>query len=533
MAGICSISASQTVYGFSDGAEAILRLNADGSIDSSFNPAARAVGNVRAIAFQPDGKILVVGFFTQFAGQDRPGIVRLLADGSLDTSFAPVSIQGGSIGPGVWARPAIQPDGKILIGGDFTVVDDINCLGIARLNSDGTLDTAFNASGYTRDNNAPIRGIVVQSDGKVVIGGRLLINGTSGIPLARLNSDGSLESSFVYASGFFGGAGRIRDLVQQPDGRMLVASRHIGRFNADGSIDSSFHQPVLLVYRSNSNPNILPEAFTVNLQSDGHILIGGDFTDIDDAPPNPPGPALFGVARLNSDGTVDNTLTTTHKTGFDVSPSSFAREADGRTLIAFVDIGFTFGDPAIHHNYGRLLPDGSLDTSFDPLASLPNGPATARGFATLPNGNIFGWGTNDQTGNFGYNVLLPDGTVADPNYHADPNVSFFDKAYPQPLTPGQVLVLNSGSASGFNDFQSNLQNVVNNTELQRVNSNGSLDTSFVHDPSILANTVQRDQSGNLQTIAAGSAVLALFSDGKILFAYLATDSTYRLVRLNS
>ncbi|PYS67104.1 MAG: hypothetical protein DMF73_20095, partial [Acidobacteria bacterium] len=96
----------------------------------------------------------------------------------------------------------------------------------------------------------------------------------------------------------------------------------------------------------------------------------------------------------------------------------------------------------------------------------------------------------------------------------------------------QVLVLNSGSASGFNDFQSNVQNVVNNTELQRVNSNGSLDSSFVHDPSILANTVQRDQSGNIQTIACGSAVLALFGEGKILFAYLATDSTYRLVRLN-
>jgi len=312
----------------------------------------------------------------------------------------------------------------------------------------------------------------------------------------------------------------------------LAASKRVVRFNTDGSIDSSFHQPVLLVYRSNSNPDILPEAFTVNLQSDGRILIGGSFTDIDDAPPSPPGPALFGVARLNSDGTVDNTLTTTHKTGFDVSPSSFSRQADGRTLIAFVDIGSTFGDPAIHHNFGRLLPDGSLDPSFDPLASLPNGPATARGFTTLPNGNIFGFGTSDQTGNFGYNVILPDGTVADPNYHADPNVSFFDKAYPQPLTSGQVHVVNSGSASGFTDFQRNAQNVVNNTELQRVNSNGSLDTLFVHDPSILANTVQRDVNGNLQTIAAGSAILARSGDGKILFAYLATDSTYRLVRLN-
>ena len=526
-------SAGQTVYGFSDGTERILRLNANGSIDSSFNPAAKALGNVRAIAFQPDGKILVVGFFTQFAGQNRPGIVRLLADGALDTSFVPVSIQGstGADGAGVWARPAIQSDGKILIGGDFTVVDDISCPGIARLNSDGTLDTAFNASGYTQNNNAPIRGIVVQSDGKVVIGGRFTVNYTSGVgPLARLNSDGSIDSTFAFQAGFFGGAGRIRDLLQQPDGRMLVASPRIARFNTDGSIDSSFHQPVLLVYRSNSNPNILPEAFTVNLQSDGRILIGGDFTDIDDAPPSPPGPALFGVARLNSNGTVDNTLTTTHKTGGDVSPSSFARQTDGRTLIAFVDVGGTFGDPAIPHNYGRLNSTGTLDTSFDPLASLPGGPVTVRGFTVLPTGNIFGWGTRDATGNFTYGVLLPDGTIADPNYTDDPNVSFFDKAYPQPLTNSQVLVLNSGSDSY--DFQQNAQNVVNNTELQRLNSDGSLDTSFVHDPSILANTVQRDANGNLQTIAAGSAILGRSSDGKILFAYLATDSTYRLVRLN-
>jgi uncharacterized delta-60 repeat protein len=159
-------SAGQPVYGFSDGTETILRLNADGSIDSSFNPAAKALGNVRAIAFQPDGKILVAGFFTQFAGQNRPGIVRLLADGTLDSTFAPVTLQLPTGSLGVWARPAVQSDGKILIGGDFTAVDNVNCLGIARLNSNGTLDTTFNAStGYTRAGNAPIRGIVVQGDG--------------------------------------------------------------------------------------------------------------------------------------------------------------------------------------------------------------------------------------------------------------------------------------------------------------------------------------------------------------------------------
>src|SRR5947209_3832705 len=293
------ISASQTVYGFSDGTEAILRLNADGSIDSSFNPAAKALGNVRAIAFQPDGKILVVGFFTQFAGQNRPGIVRLLADGTLDSTFAPVTLQLPTGSSGVWARPAVQSDGKILIGGDFSGVNNVACLGVARLNSDGTLDTAFNASGYTRVGfNSPIRGIVVQSDGKVVIDGKLTVNYTSGVgPLARLNSDGSIDSTFAFQAGFFAGGGRVRDLIQQPDGKLLPATTRIVRFNTDGSIDSSFHEPILLVYRDNTVN--FPEAYTVNLQSDGRILIGGNFTDINDAPPNPPGPALFGVARLN------------------------------------------------------------------------------------------------------------------------------------------------------------------------------------------------------------------------------------------
>ena len=493
-------SAGQTVYGFSDGTERILRLNADGSIDSSFNPAATAPGNVRAIGFQPDGKILVVGFFTQFAGQSRPGIVRLLANGALDSTFAPVTLQLPALSLGVWARPAIQPNGKILIGGDFSGVNNVPCLGIARLNSNGTLDATFNAStGYTRANNAPVRGIVVQSDGKIVIGGRFNVPGSGIGPLVRLNTDGSFDSAFVFQAG--SNLNRVRDMLQQPDGKIIAVDNLVVRFNTNGSIDSSFHQPLLLIYRDNTVN--FPEAFTVNLQSDGHILIGGDFTDINDAPPNPPGPTLFGVARLNPDGTVDNTLTTTHNPGSDVSPSSFARQADGRTLIAFVDLGFTFGDSAIPHNYGRLNSDGTLDTSFDPLASLPGGSVTALGFTVLPNGNIFGFGDRDQldqNGNviFNYGILKPDGTVADPNHHADHTVSF-DKAYPQPLTNGQVIVLSSGSDSFH--LTRIAQNIVNNTELQRVNSDGSLDTSFVHDPSILANTVQRDISGNLQTIA--------------------------------
>jgi uncharacterized delta-60 repeat protein len=116
------IAASQSVYGNSDGTQHVLRLNPDGSIDPSFNPNAITSGNansaasdntaegtVREIALQPDGRILVAGFFESFQNITYPGIVRLLANGTIDPSFAAVTLQFSvdtSLGP--WMKPVIQ-----------------------------------------------------------------------------------------------------------------------------------------------------------------------------------------------------------------------------------------------------------------------------------------------------------------------------------------------------------------------------------------------------------------------------------------
>ena len=267
----------------------------------------------------------------------------------------------------------------------------------------------------------------------------------------------------------------------------------------------------------------LPEAFTINLRSNGRILIGGSFTDVDDASPAAPNGERWDVAQFNSDGTLDTSLTTSHKPALNAYPTSFLRQSDGSTLIAFNQVDPFSGSPTIQQNYGRLFADGPLDLSFNPLAALSGGAVTARGFSALSDGNIFGFGTRDQSGNFAYGILTPDGMEVNPtSYTNDPNVSF-DKAYPQPGTSNQVLVVSSSSP----------QSMVNNTELQRLNSNGSVDTSFVLDSSVQANTVRRDTGGNLTTVAAQCAVLAVNSDGTIYFTYLATDSTYRLVRLTA
>lgn len=532
------LEAEQDVYGAFDPGEHILRLNSDGSIDPTFNSAEAAVtgtanpldtggANVRTIAIQSDGKILLAGFIGAYAGIPHPGIVRLLADGTLDASFAAISLQfaDGSIEHGLWAKPAIQPDGKILIAGDFTGVNGTPDPGVARLNSNGTLDATFNPAGFTRFSpNRHIRGVVIQADGKIIIGGEFNVTGgAQDVPLVRLNSDGSLDQSYVFPGGGLSFFGAIHDLVLQPDGKPIAAGNSIYRLNTDGSLDSTFTIPVLI----DSSPSAFPGVFTLNLQPDGRILVGGTFSDVDDGS-GTSNDDHWGVARFNTDGTLDVSLATPHKTANRAYPSSFTRQSRGSTLLAFVGSDTALNPPALPHSFGQLLLDGSLNPSFDPVASFdPTGAFGPDfrfdGFNLLADGELLDFGQRDLvigsgTGTFTYGKLFPDGTE-DKNYMLDPSANFSSTS---PLSDGRVLV-----ASSFP------QSVVDNTELRRLNADGTLDSSFALDSSILANTVQRDGNGVITNVAIGSKILAVLSDGRILFSYLAFDGTFRLVRLNA
>ncbi|HEX4202165.1 MAG TPA: delta-60 repeat domain-containing protein, partial [Chthoniobacterales bacterium] len=185
------VAAGRLTYGSGDQnhqTEQILRLNADGSIDPSFSSTARTTdgGVVRAIAIQPDGKILVGGLFTAFNGSPRRGIVRLLSNGTVDPNFAAVTLTDppmpfGGVPSGLWTEPKVQANGKILIAGDFIGVNGTPCPGVARLNANGSLDSTFQASGFVPTNSnspRPIRGIVIQSNGQIVIGGKFTVSAT-------------------------------------------------------------------------------------------------------------------------------------------------------------------------------------------------------------------------------------------------------------------------------------------------------------------------------------------------------------------
>lgn len=160
----------------------IVRLNANGSIDTSFNAGTGIASLVHTMAIQPDGKVIVGGAFQTVQGVARNRIARLNADGSLDTTFLPGSGASGGV-----RALALEPGGKIFIGGDFVTYNGFTVNRIARLHSGGALDTTYQSVPGT---NGTVYNLKVQPDGKLVIGGNFsLIQGVSQGRIARLTTD--------------------------------------------------------------------------------------------------------------------------------------------------------------------------------------------------------------------------------------------------------------------------------------------------------------------------------------------------------
>jgi len=263
----------------------IVRLNLDGSVDNTFNVGTGFEGfssYVNTIALQPDGKILVGGNFLSYNGVTRHRIARLLPNGALDESFVPGTGFNSDVN-----SIALQPDGKIVVGGIFSKYDwlnngGINRQAICRLNSDGSLDTSFDSAvGFsTTSGQLRVHTVIVQPDGKIICGGLFTAyKGVGRIIIARLNADASLDTTFdagdnfVLVAGFYGEAW---DTALLPDGKIITA----GNFRHSGVNNKA-------IVKLNSDGSVDPSmalnmsnvtAFTV--QSDGKILAssGGPYT---------------------------------------------------------------------------------------------------------------------------------------------------------------------------------------------------------------------------------------------------------------
>jgi uncharacterized delta-60 repeat protein len=276
----------------------VARLLPDGSLDASFNPGAGADGNVLAVAVQPDGRVLVGGEFTTMNNTNRVRLARLNGDGKLDLSFDP-----GIDGVNAAVRAiVIQPDGRVLIGGDFSQVGGAARGFVARLQTNGVLDSNFTATV-----NGNVHALALQSDGKILIGGAFsLVSGASRLSLARLNANGTLDTSFEVGTGFNGPVHAVAVLA---DGRVLAGGsfsnynavniKNLVRLGATGLLDNSF--------KSGTGPD--GSVLSIAPAAAGRVVIGGEFLNYNAVP-------RAGFARLTPNGGLDR--------GFDIGTGANA-----------------------------------------------------------------------------------------------------------------------------------------------------------------------------------------------------------------
>ncbi len=370
---------------------ALARLNPDGSLDKSFDPGARLGTNaatVYSLAVQTDGRILVGGDFTTLAGNSRTNIGRLNANGSIDPSFNP--------GADEMVRCLVAlTNGKVLVGGWFRKLGGQTHAYLGRLNSNGTLDASFSPSV-----DSGVLSLAVQADQKAVVGGSF----TKGI--VRLDPNGGLDGSFGgQVAHPFGGY--VCSLAIAANGQILVGGffnqlgsltrTNIGRVNSNGSADASFNLHAIAPNPFGFNGSV----DSLAVQSDGSILVGGDFTTLAGQPRR-------NLGRVTSSGASDNTFLP-EPDGNDPRVECLAVQPDGKILVGGY---FSRLTGQSRNNLGRLLANGTFDPEFNP-------PTIAGPIYPAPWGANFTYSgtlTDDQIGKEGKawyfsNIPLGDKTV--------------------------------------------------------------------------------------------------------------------------
>lgn len=358
-----------TSYQGVSGRNRILRLNADGSVDATF--AIGAGFNFPPLALAPasDGDVYVGGAFTSYKGTTGVNrIVRLNQDGSIDPGFA----TGAGFNLNEVNALALDPSGDLYAGGSFWKYQGLAVDRIIRLNPDGTRDTAFD--GAVSGGTSIVESVVIANDGSgdVFIGGEF--TSYKGLPgtckLARVNSDGSLDTSLALGSGFEGGAYdlvSVRAIAMTVDGSGDVlaggyfaaydgtAVDHFVRLNWNGTLDASTR----LGAGFNGNVNALAAA----TDGSGDLYVGGAFDWY-------AGRKHVKLARVNADGTADPGFVT--GAGFNQQVMALAAAVDGSGDV-YVGGAFYVYDVVACTRLVRLDPTGARDLAFAPSASVING----------------------------------------------------------------------------------------------------------------------------------------------------------------
>ena len=359
---------------------AVTRLNTDGSLDKTFNATGIHITDlgleeaINAVVIQPDGKIVAAGYRLEpeYGAFYTILLTRYNTDGSLDNTFDEDGIVETNFG-GLQSANSIvlQNDGKILVGG--WISDNVNSSGkpaTIRYNSDGSLDTGFNGTGFQLIDLPGMNGfsnsIAIQNDGKIITAGFLSDGNTSDFAVIRLNTDGSIDSTFD-GDGIqtinFGGDAQVNSIALQADGKIILAGYAqdasnynfaVARYNTDGSPDNTFDGDGKLITDFGTSADY---ASSVAIQGDGKLVAIGYTTNATNTD--------VAVARYNTDGSLDNTfdsdgLFVEHTNQGNTHYTSTVVQADGKIIAA----GYTWNGSNYDFALARYNTDGSLDNSF-------------------------------------------------------------------------------------------------------------------------------------------------------------------------
>jgi len=531
------------------GATRIARANTNGTIDSgsTWNTGAGFESNVNSIAIQADQKILVGGQFTTYSGSAKNRIVRLNTNGTADT--------GSSWNQGVGFQSivqsiAIQPDQKILVGGQFTTYSGSTATRIVRLNTSGTLDTTFGSSA----NNA-VYSVAIQNDGKVLIGGAFVtVSGSTQNYIARLNSDGKLDNTFNIGTGF---DSTVFSLGLQSDGKILAQgtfSAYSGsiapgvvRLNTDGTLDTTFNRnmsintsnnPAALLQLSNgsiilggtyigdrigyvtalnssgnTNAQSIISSYGLSTtviealrQSDGKLLIGGNFTFYS-------GSTKGGIVRLNTDGTPDTGSSWNQGAGFNSNVNSLATQSDGKIIVGGQFSSYS-GSASNNTRIIRLNTNGTKDTTFNPGGTGANG--LINGITVQSDGKILlGGEFNTYSGSTkGYFVRLNTDGTADTGSSWNQGAGFNNTAWASIVqSDNKIIVVGAFSTYSGSSYSG----------IIRLNSNGTVDPTL--------------NIGTGFSVGFPARRVVIQPDGKIvtvgLFTSYSGSTKNRIVRLNT
>lgn len=480
----------------------ITRLNADGSADPTFDVGSGFNGTVNSMVLAAGDAIIVGGNFSQFNGNAQSYLVGLTADGLVDASF-----QGSSkLNNGVSAIAKL-PDGKLLIGGGFTIYNVTSINRVIRLNANGTLDGTFSAGTGPNSNASHV--VLFPSGDILVTGSFTSFNATTRNGIATLTSAGAVKSMTEVA--------KLQQIVNVnvvvPQGeKLLVAhtgtsfngqpSKGFDRILANGTTDATFQG-------NNKNDNTVS---TIALDANGKILIGGFFTAYNAT-------AVNRIARLSADGVLDGTFNI--GTGFNGGVYTIKVLSDGKIMVGGA---FTSFNGTNRKYLVRLNSNGSLDATFNSgNIFAASSAAIISKLLVQSDGKILVSGSFDNVaGNAikSFVRLNADGTL-DNTFLIGNGLTETINNEVSPLTG--IEILDNGKILIAGDFDK--VNGIYSRSIARLNADGTL-SSDESDYSTLwgIDNIYKTADGKIIVADRGPGITRLNADGTIDHTFRAIDT---------